>query len=199
MHNNTRHHKGWAWKWVALLVVARRDVRCAPYLRLINLKGDKFVWARAKPPTGQTVLLKKVFLGKLDLFNFFFTLSACPAGRPNAVVVCFLPPALLLPHHSPWLDLGCHQHLLPLSSAAVVVCRCRCHLLPQFLSTAAIFCRSRHHRHSAVSTFSCHPLLSFPIVVHRQILHAVVFRCYHCPPLPSSSAAAIFHHHMLRY
>ncbi len=55
--------------------------------------------------------------------------------------------------------------------------------------------RRSHHRHSAVSAFSCRPLFSFPVLVCCPILHAVVFRSYHYLPLPSSSATAVFHRH----
>jgi hypothetical protein len=47
------------------------------------------------------------------------------------------------------------------------------------LSTASIFCRHSHHHHFAVSAFSCCLLLSFPAVVRRLVLNAVVFLCYH--------------------
>jgi hypothetical protein len=44
-----------------------------------------------------------------------------------------------------------------------------------------------------VFAISCCPLLSFPFVVCRLILHAVVVCHCRCPPLPSSSTVAIFH------
>ncbi len=146
--------------------------------------------AGAKTPTGQTVLLKKVFLHKL---NFFILVSCSLPGWPNAVVVCH--PLSSSPCHSPPLNLACHHHLPPLSSTTVVIRRRRCHPPPPSSSADAIFCRRSHHRHSTVSTFSCRPLLSLPDVVRRPILHSVVFRHYHCPPLPLWSAAAVFHRH----
>ncbi len=112
-----------------------------------------------------------------------------------AVCRCYLPPALLLPPRSPPLDLACRHHLPPSSSAAVLVRRRRCHPPPSLLSNAATFRPRSHHCHSAVSTFSCHPLFSFPVVVRRLILHAVVFCRYCFPPLLSLSAAAVFHRH----
>jgi hypothetical protein len=82
---------------------------------------------------------------------------------------------------------------MPLSSAAFVVRRCCCPRLPPLSATAIVVRRRHHHCHSAVSAFSCCPLLSFPILVCRPILHTIVFGCYHCLPLPLLSAAAIFH------
>jgi hypothetical protein len=143
----------------------------------------------AKTPTGQTVSLKKVFLHKPNLFTFSRSLP----GGPNAVVVCCsLSSLLLVARH--WIlhaviirPLCC----LPLSSSAC------CHRPPPrpSLFAATIFRHRSHHRHSAVSAFSCHPLLSFPVVVRRPILHDVFFRRYCCPPLLSLSTAAVFHCH----
>jgi hypothetical protein len=79
--------------------------------------------AGAKTPTGQTVLLKKVFLRKL---NFFIFVSRSLHGWPNAIVVC-------------------------------------------------------------------RPLSSFPLVVRRLILHAIIICCLHCPPLSLSAVAVVVH------
>ncbi len=74
-------------------------------------------------------------------------------------------------------------------SATIIVHHC---LHPPLLlsSTATVFHHCSHHRHSTVSAISCHPLSSFPVIVRRPILRAVVI-CHGChPPLPLLSAAA---------
>jgi hypothetical protein len=153
----------------------------------------------AKNPTGQTVLLKKVFLHKLDLF-YFFTLSTRQAGLisllSNAVVVCRPLSSFPLVVRRPILR--------ALSSDAVIVCRCHCSPLP-LLSSATIVVRHHHllplqpSLPLCVSLVSCHPLSSFPFIVHRPILHAVDVCCCCCPSLLLLSAAAVFrrrsHHH----
>ncbi len=126
--------------------------------------------------------------------GFFIFVSHSLLSRPNAVVVC--RPLSSFPLVVCCLiSRACRHHPSPLLSAAVVIRHwCHCPLSP-LLSAAAIIRRCSHHCHSTVSTFSCRPLLSFPIVVQRPILHAVIVRRYCCPPLPSSSAATIFHRH----
>ncbi len=95
---------------------------------------------------------------------------------------------------------------MPSLSAAFVVRRCCCPLLPSLsLSSTAV---DIHHHHDLppqlslplrVFTISHRPVLSIPFVVCCPILHAVVVCRCRCPPLPSSSHAAVFrrqsHHH----
>jgi hypothetical protein len=66
---------------------------------------------------------------------------------------------------------------------------------PSLLSSAATVFRCRHlccshHHQSPVSTISCRLLSSFPVIVRRLILQAVVIRC-RCRPPPSSSAVTV--------
>jgi hypothetical protein len=106
--------------------------------------------------TGQTVLLKKVFLSKLD-FLIFLQLSA--RLTPNAIVCCRLLSFPVVVRHRILHAVVDRRRLgppLPSSSAAAVF-RCR-----------------SHHRHSAVSAVSCHPLSSFLVIVRCLILHAIV-------------------------
>jgi hypothetical protein len=79
---------------------------------------------------------------------------------------------------------------------AVIVSLCR-HCLPSSLSTAAIFRHCIHHCYSAVSAVSCRPLLSFPILVHHPILHAVIIHQHHCMPQLLSAVAVIVRHRHL--
>jgi hypothetical protein len=79
------------------------------------------------------------------------------------------------------------------SLSAAVICRRR---PPPLLSssTTTVFrcrylCRS-HHRQSAVSAISCRQLLSFPVIVRRPILQAVIICHRHHPP-PLSSAVTV--------
>ncbi len=87
------------------------------------------------------------------------------------------------------------QPCMPSLSAAVIRRRRPPPLLS--LSAATVFrCRhlSRsHHRHSAVSAVSHHPLSSFPIIIRRPISRAIVIRQRRRPP-PSSSAVAVVVH-----
>jgi hypothetical protein len=94
---------------------------------------------------------------------------------------CSLPPNLASRHRPP-----------PLSSAAVVIRRCRCHCPPPSLSTAANILPPQPSLPHHVSAISCRPLLSFPFVVCRPILHAVVIRRCLWSPLPPLSPAAVF-------
>jgi hypothetical protein len=160
-------------------------------MRLINLKGRNLFLARAKTPTRQTVLLKKVFLRKLDFFIF---VSRSLPGWPNAVVVCHPPSSFLLV-------------VRRLTLHAVIICHLSC--LPLLLSTIAIVAHHRH-RHppppcSAITAIIA-TLLSLPsfatrscsspcVLVRHPISHAVVFRSYHCSPLPLSSATTVYHCH----
>jgi hypothetical protein len=131
----------------------------------------------AQNPTGQTVLLKKVFLHKL---NFFIFLRSLPGGLECR---CCLPPALLLPPHSPPPDLTCRHFplLLSFAIAVVVVRRHHCCRPPSPLSLSAAVVIHRCHLLPPqpslplrVSAVSRHPLLSIPFVVCRPISHAVV-------------------------
>ena len=128
--------------------------------------------------------------------SLFFILSAWRAYQPLPNVIVVRRPLSSFPLVVCRLILPCHRPP-PLSLFATVVVRCRhppCPPLP-LLSAAAIFCCHIHHCHSTVSAFSCRPLLSFPIVVHRPISHAIIFCRYRCPPLPSLFAAPVFHCH----
>jgi hypothetical protein len=111
---------------------------------------------------------------------------------PNAVVVCH-----------PLSSFPVKIRRLILHAVVVVCCRCLCrclclprHCPPPLLSAAAAaisFCRS-HHCHSAVSTISCHLILSFLTIVPCLILHAVIVRHRHClPPLSAAFAIIICH------
>jgi hypothetical protein len=151
--------------------------------------------AGAKTPTGLTVSLKKVFLHKLDFFIF---VSRSLPGWPYAGVVCRPPSSFPLVVRCLTLHAVIIRRLrcppLSLSAIAIITHHRHCHLPPP-CSVAAMFCRRSHHPLFAVSAFSRRPLFSFPILVRRPILHAVVFRSYCCLPSPSSSTAAVFHRH----
>ena len=106
---------------------------------------------------------------------------------PNAnVVPCLLLTFPIIVHH-PILRSVVVRCLcpptLPLSSTTTVICRC--HL-----------CHSHHH-HSTISAVSCRPLSSFPSIVCRLILQAVIIRRQHHPP-PSTSAITVIvcRHHL---
>jgi hypothetical protein len=93
-----------------------------------------------KTPTEQTVLLKKVFLRKLDFFIF---VSRSLPGWPNAVVVCRPPfsfPLIvrrLILHAVNIRCLCCPP--LSLSDIAVAAhCHHHCPLLPCFAAAAII-------------------------------------------------------------
>ncbi len=148
------------------------------------------VLAGAKNPTGQTVLLKKVFLRELNLLIFSRSLpSGLISLLSNAVVVCHPLSSFPLVVRHPILHAVVVHHLCcpPLSSSTVTIVVVCCRLLPLL---------SLPLRVSAVSRCL---LLSFPFVLCRPISHAIVVHCCRCPPLPSSSAAAILcchsHHH----
>jgi hypothetical protein len=95
--------------------------------------------AGAKTPTGQTVLLKKVFVRKLDFFIF---VSRSLPGWPNAVVVCRPPSSFPLVVRRLTLHAVIIRHLRrpPLSSSAIaVVAHCRhCRSPPPCSAPAAI-------------------------------------------------------------
>jgi hypothetical protein len=99
--------------------------------------------AGAKTPTGQTILLKKVFLRKL---YFFIFVSHSLPGWPNAVVVCHPPSSFPLVVHCLTLHaiiiccLPC-QPLLSSAIAAFVDCHHCCPPLP-CSATAAIITTS---------------------------------------------------------
>ncbi len=110
-------------------------------------------------------------------------------------------PAGLLPPHSPPPNLECRccPPLLLSAVTIVVVHRCRCCRPPSPLSSSAAIVIHRSHLPPLqpssplrVSAASRRPLLSVPFVVRCPILHAVVVRCCHCPPLPWSSATPVF-------
>ncbi len=87
---------------------------------------------------------------------------------------------------------------MPLLSAVFIVYRC-CHLPSPMLSSAAVNVHRHHDPPSQpssplrVSAVSCRPPLSISFLVCHPILHAVVIHHCHCPPLPLSSATAVFH------
>ncbi len=81
----------------------------------------------SKTPTGQTVLLKKVFLCKL---NFFIFVSRSLPSWPNAVVVCRPPSSSPL--------VVCHSIL-----RAVIIRRLCCP--PLSSSAIAVLAHHRHH------------------------------------------------------
>jgi hypothetical protein len=93
----------------------------------------------AKIPTGQTVLLKKVFLRKLDFFIF---VSRSLPGWPNAVVVCRPPSSFPFVVRRLILHAVVIRHLcrLPLSLSAIAVAAHHHHCcpLPPCSATAAI-------------------------------------------------------------
>jgi hypothetical protein len=95
--------------------------------------------AGAKTPTGQTILLKKVFLRKLDFFIF---VSRSLPGWPNAVVVCRLLSSFPLVVRHSILHAITIRHLCrpPLSSSAVavVIHHRHCHPPPPPSTAAAI-------------------------------------------------------------
>jgi hypothetical protein len=106
---------------------------------------------------------------------------------PNALVVCH--PLLTFP------TIVCR----PILHAVIIRCRC---LPPLPLSSAAAvfhchhLCCSHHH-HSTVSAVSCRPISSFPIIVRRPILQAIVIRhrC-HPPSLSSAVSVVVCHRHL---
>jgi hypothetical protein len=92
--------------------------------------------AGAKTSTGQTVLLKKVILHKLDFFIF---VSCSLPGWPNAVVVCRPPSSFPLVVRRSTLHAVIIHRLCrpPLSSSAIaVVAHRRHHYPPPPCSTA---------------------------------------------------------------
>ncbi len=137
--------------------------------------------------------MKKVFLCKLTFFIFSRSL---PGGLisllSNAVVVC-------RPFSSFPLVVRCpisHAVVSGLSSTAFVVRRCCCPPSPSSSSvTVNVHCRHDPPLQPSlpicVAAISCHLLLSI-LVVCRPILHAVVVCRCRCPPLLSSTAAAVF-------
>ncbi len=138
----------------------------------------------------------------MNSISLFFH-ALCPAGS-NAVVVCcpLSSSPLVVCHlilHTVVVHCCCRLLLLASAVAIVIVYHCCCCRPPLPSSTTAIFC-IRSHLPLCVSAVSCCLLLlSVPFVACRPILHAIVGRRCHCPPLPSLSAAAVFcchsHHH----
>jgi hypothetical protein len=127
-------------------------------IRLIHLKGAIGCFGGSKNPTRQIILLKKVFLHKLDFFIFH---ALCLAGS-NGLFVCHplssFPLVVGRPISCAVIVHHCHPLLLSLSALAVVlICRHCCCRPPPSLSTAAIFrLRSRHcHSVSLPSLAAC--------------------------------------------
>jgi hypothetical protein len=130
--------------------------------------------AGAKTPTGQTVLLKKVFLCKLD---FFFFASRSLPGWPNDIVG-FCPPSsfsLVVRRSILHAVIICRlRHLLLLSSASpllptATIIVCRRHVLPPQPS-APLYCLSAVSAHSPPSPSqsaaqSCMSALSTTVVI----------------------------------
>ncbi len=148
------------------------------------------VLAGAKNPTGQTVLLKKVFLRKLDFFFSRFLLGWLISLLSNAVIVCRMLSSFPLVVRHPILRAIIvsrlrHPLLSPSAVTVVVIHRRRCPPPPSSASAAII------------ATLCLRPLspptLVLPFCSLPPNLACRVVRCYCCPPSPSLSAAAVFH------
>ncbi len=148
--------------------------------------GTLAFFAGGNNPTGQTILLKKVLLRKLEFFIFSRSLpSGLISLLSNAVVVCrpfsSFPLVVCRPISHAVIVRHCRHPPLPLSSFPTIDVH-RCHDPPLQPSLPL-----------RVSAVSCRPPLSIPFAVRHPILHAIVVRHCRCPPSPSLSAAAIFH------
>ncbi len=94
--------------------------------------GTLAVFAGAKNPTGQTVLLKKDYLRKLEFFIFSRSLPGGLILLSNAVVVCHQFSSFPLIVRRPILRavIICHLCRPPLSSSAVAIIVVRCRRRP---------------------------------------------------------------------
>jgi hypothetical protein len=144
-----------------------------------------------KNPTGQIVLLKKVFLRKLDFFNFSHSLPGRPSLLSNAVVVRRPLSSFPLVVHRPILRTVVVRrlHPLPLLSstvAVVVVCRHRCPPPPSSAVAAVIA--------TLCLCLQCllPPALVLPLCSLRPNL-----ACCCCPPLSLSAFAVVVCHQLL--
>ncbi len=128
---------------------------------------------------------------RLPLSRSAFAIVVCRRGllllQPSLPLCCLrhlLLLTLVLPHHSPMPDLARHCHPLPLSSPAVVLPRCHCHLLPPSSAAASIIANPPSP--PSLTNVSCCHFFSQSDIVENS-----------CQPLPTATTISFLHHTVL--